>query len=127
MITLQKSTNDELVIFDEMDRQRHAVNFVNQIGLDTHREWFETSDITYLTIMDDSGATCGYFILVAEPNTATVEFRRILIDKSCCGLGQEAIAEMENYSIREMNAQRIWLDVYEDNAIGRIREKITVL
>ena len=49
----------------------------------------------------------------------SVEFRRILIDQNRRGIGQAAIAAMENYCREQWNPKRIWLDVFEDNEIGR--------
>ena len=119
MITLRQSKREELEIFDEMDRQDHARNFVIQTGLETHQEYFNDVRIIYLSIENTSGEFCGYFILALEPDTESVEFRRILIDQKKRGIGQAAIAEMESYCKNEFNVKRIWLDVYEDNEIGK--------
>jgi len=48
-----------------------------------------------------------------------VEFRRVLIDHNNLGIGQTAITEMEKYCKNNLKAKRIWLDVYQDNAIGK--------
>ncbi|MEJ2177411.1 MAG: GNAT family N-acetyltransferase [Gammaproteobacteria bacterium] len=113
------------MIFDDMDRQDHACNFVTQIGLERHQEYFDDPDVTYLSIEDEGGEFSGYFVLVLEPDTESLEFRRILVDQNKRGLGQAAIREMENYSKIKFNVKRIWLDVFEDNAIGRhIYEKM---
>ena len=86
--------------------------------------WRVRSNIRYLNIEQD-GKFCGYFILGNEPETDSVEFRRILLDKDARGVGQLAIIEMEDYCQREFNMNRIWLDVYADNAIGiHIYEKL---
>ena len=125
MISLRPSKREELEIFDEMDRQDHARNFVIQTGLGTHQKYFIDPKITYLSIENSSGEFCGYFILVLEPDTESVEFRRILIDQKKRGIGQAAISEMESYCKNEFNVKRIWLDVYEDNEIGiHIYEKM---
>ena len=125
MISLRPSKREELEIFDEMDRQDHARNFVIQTGIEAHQRYFSDSGISYLSIINSSGEFCGYFILVLEPDTESVEFRRILIDQKKRGIGQAAIAEMESYCKTEFNVKRIWLDVYEDNEIGmHIYEKM---
>lgn len=125
MISLKPSKKEELEKFDEMDRQDHARNFVIQTGLETHQKCFSDPKVTYLCIENCSGEFCGYFILVSEPETESVEFRRILIDQEKRGIGQAAISEMERYCKREFNVNRIWLDVYEDNEIGmHIYEKM---
>ena len=125
MISLRPSKREELVIFDAMDRQAHARQFVNQTGLATHREYFDDPAIIYLSIDDDAGEFCGYFILVRDADDASVEFRRILVDGQKRGIGQAAIAAMESYCKSRFKTNRIWLDVYEDNEIGmHIYEKM---
>lgn len=118
MIELRLAREDELETFDALDRQGHASRFVVQTGIDTHRENFSRPDITYLSI-EREGEFCGYFILVREAERDSVEFRRILIDRDRRGIGQAAILAMERYCQQQWNPKRIWLDVYEDNEIGR--------
>ena len=125
MILLRPSKRDELETFAGMERQAHANRFVNPTDLETHQNNFDNGEVTYLSIENSSGEFLGYFILVVEPDTESVEFRRILIDQNKRGVGQIAIAEMENYCRERLNVKRIWLDVYEDNAIGmHIYEKM---
>ena len=118
MLSLRPSRRDELEIFDELDRQDHARNFVIQTGIETHQKYFRDPKITYLSIEDSSAELCGYFILVLESESGSIEFRRILIDQKKRGIGQAAIRAMENYCKNKFNRKRIWLDVYEDKKIG---------
>jgi len=122
---LRLSTKSELEIFDHLDHQSHAVSFVAKTGLKLHQSYFNDPGINYLSIENDNGEFSGYFILVIESLNQSVEFRRILIDHENLGIGQIAIAEMEKYCKDNFNVKRIWLDVYEDNAIGKhIYEKL---
>ena len=118
MISLQPSKREELEKFDAMDRQGHAREYVLQTGIETHRQYFDDPCITYLSIKNEGGEFCGYFILVLEPDTGSVEFRRILIDQHRRGIGQPAISEMEKYCKNVLAVERIWLDVFDDNEIG---------
>ena len=117
-IELGLARKRDLEIFDRMDRQSHASQFVIQTGLATHRQNFNNPCIFYLNIESD-GEFCGYFILVREAENDSVEFRRILIDQHRRGVGQAAIGAMENFCRQEWNPKRIWLDVFEDNEVGR--------
>ena len=118
-VILRPTRADELEILDAMDRQDHANQYVIQTGIEQHRKNFNDPDITYLCIENSRGELCGYFILVIEAGGKSVEFRRILIDRDRRGIGQTAITEMETYCQRQWQLDRIWLDVYEDNEIGR--------
>ena len=125
MIRLRPATRDELEIFDALDREAHARDFVIQTGLDTHNENFDDPAIRYLAIIGKDGEFCGYFILVREANGISIEFRRILIARDRRGVGQAAIGEMERYCRNSFAARRIWLDVFDDNAIGiHVYEKL---
>lgn len=125
VISLRRSTAQELELFDQLDRQNHAQRFVFKTGLAKHREYFDDPKITYLTIENDQGEFCGYFMLAEDQQPQTVEFRRIIIEPNQRGVGQAAILEMEKYCKQHFAAQKIWLDVFEDNEIGiHIYEKL---
>ena len=119
MISLRTSTRSELTIFDEMDRQDHAVKFITQIGLKKHNQFFDDPSITYLSIENHSGELSGYIVLVLEGDNESLELRRILIDQTKRGVGQAAIRETEKYGREKFGVNRIWLDAFEDNAVGR--------
>jgi len=125
MVTLRLAQEKELELFVEMELQTHAVRFVHSTDLDLHKREFNNPNIIYLSIENLENELCGYFILVIETDTESIEFRRIVIDETCRGIGQAAIREMENYCRNFSNAKRIWLDVYEDNMVGKyIYEKL---
>ena len=125
MIKLRESEEEELKIFVEMEEQPHAKKFINGTDLETHKNNFKDHNIIYLSIENKNGELVGYFILAVEPSNGDVEFRRILIDENQLGIGQIAIAKMENYCREELSCKRIWLDVYEENIKGKcIYEKL---
>lgn len=99
-----------------MGYQNHVGTYLNLKSLKTHKNEFNKNNIFYLSIISSSGLLAGYFILRKEKNTKTVQFKRILIDEKHLGIGQEAILAMEKYCASELNANRIWLDVYERNS-----------
>ena len=124
-IRLRKSRRDELPLFRDMAAQPHARRFVLQISLEDHQKNFVRDDFTYLTIETESGETAGYFMLVYEEENDAVEFGRICLDRDHRGIGQQAIALMEEYCRVEIGCRFIWLDVFEDNPRGiHIYEKL---
>lgn len=125
MISLRPSRKDELPFFASMEKQSHASRFVNSTDLETHLKNYHRKNIIYLSIENNNKELSGYFILVKEPDEESIEFHRVLIDQNKRGIGQLAITKMEQYCKKELNAKRIWLDVYEDNEIGKhIYEKM---
>ena len=124
-IRLRQSRRDELALFRDMAAQPHARRFVLQISLEDHQKNFDRDDFTYLTIETESGETAGYFILVYEQENNAMEFGRICLDQDHRGVGQQAIALMEDYCRDEIGCASIWLDVFEDNPRGiHIYEKL---
>lgn len=124
MVKLRESKRQELKIFVEMELQPHAHAFINATDIITHQRNFAEPGIVYLSIVKDS-ELAGYFILAKAPGDEDIEFRRVLIDQNRRGIGQIAIARMEQYCRDNLNGKRIWLDVYEDNARGKhIYEKL---
>ena len=119
MVTLRLSDISELVTFQAIENQPHARQFIIDTTTGTHRRNFADPDIVYLSIDNVAGKLAGYFILALERDTASVEFRRIVIDRDERGIGQAAIRQMERYCREELAAKRIWLDVFEDNEVGR--------
>ena len=125
MISLRHSTEKELKVFVAMELQAHAIQFVNSMDLDSHKRKFKNPNTIYLSIENNKNEVAGYFILVVEADTESIEFHRIVIDENCRGIGQLAIREMENYCRKVLSARRIWLDVYDHNLVGRhIYEKL---
>ena len=107
-----------------LDRQHHATPFINPIPAELHLQQMAHPDFVYPRIEIPEQAMAGYFLLVAEPDNC-VEFRRIVIDENARGIGQLSILQMEEYCREFMGARRIWLDVYDDNAIGQhVYEKL---
>lgn len=119
MITLKPSEEKELKLFADMESQAHANRFVNSTGLELHKTNFKKPNTIYLSIKNSEGEVSGYFILVIEADPESIEFHRVVIDENCRGIGQDSIREMEKYCRNILNAKRIWLDVYEDNLIGK--------
>jgi len=76
---------------------------------------FTEVNTTYLCIINLSNIILGYFILVRSAQKNSIQLKRILISKESLGIGQRALAKLEEYCISVMGINRIWLDVYDDN------------
>ncbi|RZV48875.1 MAG: N-acetyltransferase [Pseudomonadales bacterium] len=118
MIELRDTVADELATFCEMDRDADTREHITLYSLKEHQREFERADIVYLSIYAAS-KLAGYFILALDPDSRSVEFRRIVVSAKGSGIGQAAIAAMETYCIERLQRQRIWLDVFESNSRGR--------
>ena len=125
MIKLRPIQEKELKNIVMMELQTHANKYVNSVGIELHKKNFKKPNIIYLSIDKNDEKLSGYFILANEVDSKSVEFRRIVIDENSLGIGQIAIKEMEAYCQKILKSRRIWLDVYEDNVVGKhIYEKM---
>lgn len=119
MIKLRPAHRHELTLFASMQAQPHASAFLTPKTLAQHQAQFDDPAITYLSVVlnDSPEVVAGYFVLVDEGES--IEFRRIVIDQSHRGLGQGAINLMQQWCVARFGPRRIWLDVYDDNVIGK--------
>ncbi len=128
MITLRLSKAEELAAFHDIERQPHAQPFLINYTLERHQQGFVTAEIIYLTIVHESFDLVGYIILEVEGDGKSIEFRRIAIDQNCLGIGQLTIQALESFCQETLQAERIWLDVFDDNHKGmHIYEKLGYL
>ena len=118
MIEVREAQAEELMDFQQMDRDHDTREHITHYSLADHRREFARAEITYLSIREDT-RQIGYFILAADTDAGSVEFRRIVIAEKGRGYGQAAIAAMEAYCVERWRCERIWLDVYETNPRGR--------
>ena len=105
-----------------MDQEPHASPFINPTPVEVHTSGISGDRHVYLGIRLDRKLV-GYFILVPEdiqPDKASsVELRRILVSAGHRGIGQRSMQLAEAWCREKIGRDRIWLDVYEDNTVGR--------
>lgn len=115
MIFIRSAQYSDLIGFSQLDSQAHVRDFFSHKSLEVHQRDFRSESIVYLSIVDEFGSVIGYFILQTKIDGKTINFKRILVDYDHLGVGQGAISAMEDYCTNKFEANRIWLDVYEDN------------
>ena len=101
-----------------MENGNETTEYIIPYSLTKHQNEFQKQNIIYLSIFYHKTLS-GFFILNNEPESKSVEFRRIVISNKGNGLGQSAIKEMHSYCKNSLNAESVWLDVFEHNSRGR--------
>jgi len=125
MISLRKTVASELKQISDMGYQTHVGSFLNQTSLEKHKHDFNNTDVIYLSVLNTSGKLAGYVIIHKKKQFGSIQLKRILIDENYLGIGTEVIEATEQYCARVLNATRLWLDVYVDNARAvRVYEKL---
>ena len=85
-----------------------------------HRELMTDPDVRYLRIEDDAGAFIGFVQLTGlSEASGSVRLRRIVMDTPGRGLGRPAMLALCALIFGEWGMERVWLDVFEDNARAR--------
>ncbi len=94
-------------------------NFIWQGTAEQHQN--EIADPNHLLVVfieKESGSRVGYALVGLDPKSDVFELRRIAIEQKGRGLGREAMLGFLRYAFEERCANRFWLDVYPDNAVG---------
>jgi diamine N-acetyltransferase len=91
--------------------------FVGQYDTKKHKDVIDDDDGLHLSIIEKSNSSLiGYIILAGLTNTNdSIEFRRIVVSEKGKGFGKDSLILVKKYCFENLNAHRIWLDVYEDN------------
>jgi RimJ/RimL family protein N-acetyltransferase len=61
----------------------------------------------------------GFVILVLDPDSRSVEFRRIVVTEPDRGIGTEVVQQVLDLCRGNLGRTRVWLDVFESNARAR--------
>jgi diamine N-acetyltransferase len=124
MIKLRESAEAEIDLFIGFENSADVSEFIIPSSFEKHRTDMLKPEIIYLSIIDE-GSLLGFIMLVMEVDLQSIEFRRIVVDSKDKGVGQFAIREMEHYCKNNLDANRIWLDVFDANQRGKhIYEKL---
>ncbi len=91
--------------------------FVGQYDTNKHKDVINDDDGLHLSIIEKSNSSLiGYIILAGLTNTNdSIEFRRIVVSEKGKGFGKDSLTLVKKHCFENLNAHRIWLDVFEDN------------
>ena len=77
-------------------------------------------DARYYIGEDKEGAMEGYAILRGiKEDSRSIELKRIVVGEVGRGMGRRILTELMSIAFGELNAHRLFLDVYDDNARAR--------
>ena len=123
-VSVERAAADDADQFADWEREPSTQQFILPYSANEHRRKMTDPNLVYLRILDD-GILAGFFILSLDPDRHSTEFRRVVVPEKNRGIGQAAIAAMEQFCRNRLQRNRLWLDVFEDNYRGRhIYEKL---
>ncbi len=89
---------------------------VFQWSKEQHIEIIEGKDTLHLIIEDQSGQKVGYAIIAGlESKNKSIELRRVVIDKKNKGYGTEFLKLMKEYTFKDLEFHKLWLDFFDTN------------
>lgn len=117
IINLRYSTVNDLEFVCELEADQENARFIIPWSMYIHKKALEDKDILHLIIEErTSHEPVGYIIIAGLENpNKSLELRRITIAKKGKGYGKEAFKIIKNWAFHVFNANRLWLDVKEDN------------
>lgn len=84
-----------------------------------HLSAMKDPDCRYFMI-EDEGRSIGFVLLAGlRGENSAVEFRRIVVAEKGRGFGRAAVEAVKRYCFEELDAHRLWLDVFDDNNRAR--------
>jgi diamine N-acetyltransferase len=103
-----------------LERTSIARAYVGQWTEERHRAALSGGDARYLVVDRPEGGLAAFAILrgLAETSHA-IELKRIVVATPEKGLGRRMLVELIRIAFEELDAHRLFLDVFEDNARAR--------
>lgn len=96
-----------------------ARQFVGQWSEERHRATLTGGDARYY-VSEDAGGIEAYVILRGlREDSRSIELKRIVVGVPERGLGRRILTEIIRIAFRELQAHRLFLDVFDDNARAR--------
>lgn len=113
-VHLSKSNDLERIIEIETDPENYDYTWHN-----TREEYLELmeDESIYLTAFRKKGHSeiIGYSIMAHDPKADSLELRRMAVMEKNKGYGQEIIQGIKKFAFTDLNAHRLWLDVFTFN------------
>jgi diamine N-acetyltransferase len=117
---LRQATLDDIPAILALERTPMAREFVGQWSEARHRATLAGGDARYLVSETEWGEVQAYAILRGiQESSRAIELKRIVVAVPERGIGRRILSELMRIAFRELDAHRLFLDVYEDNARAR--------
>lgn len=121
-LIIEKMTKEEIPALMEIEHDPANSIFIWTNTKEEHEA--ELSDPNVLTLAvkgREDGLIVGYVIVDLDFESEWFEVKRIAFrpDQKGKGYGRETLAALIRYAFEEMKLNKVWLEAYADNQIGR--------
>jgi diamine N-acetyltransferase len=116
---LRRAITQDLPFLLELEQRFFILGLVNRDDADTHRQKMADTNCAYF-IAEEAYGRVGYVVLHGLTEASrSVELQRIAVAEPGRGLGRLTLTLVIEKVFRELGANRLWLDVFEDNHRAR--------
>jgi diamine N-acetyltransferase len=118
-MTMRRASIGDLPFIIRLEQQFHALNLVGADDLATHQQRMNDPDFEFW-IAEHQGTPAGHVILRGILSVdRSMELMRIVVSQPGQGLGRKVLRAIIDKVFDELEAHRLWLDVFEHNTRAR--------
>jgi len=119
-MVLRAAVTEDIPALVALEKKPFARKFVGQWSEERHRATLSGGNARYLLSESEPDRLEAYVILrgLGEDNRA-IELKRIVVASPGQGLGRKILAEVIRIAFEDLQAHRLFLDVFDDNARAR--------
>ncbi len=111
-----KSSNEDIDFIMKLENLEENYGLILGNTKEEHREYLNNTSYLVLIILDKATKKrLGYILNKIDSKTKVLELRRFALEEKGSGYGREILGAFIDYSFKELDINRIWLDVYEYN------------
>lgn len=116
-IEIRRTEPKDLSLVLEAEQHPENAMYVYQWSKEEHLSSLTNPNIRhYVIINKETQSLVGYVILDDVLNSSSsINLRRIVITKKGAGIGKVTLELIKEIAFKELNAHRLWLDVFTDN------------
>lgn len=119
-LDLRPARDEDVAWIVEQEQREEFAAFIQRWPAETHKANLADPDCRYLTAEQGEAGPCGYVILKGLGTAArSIELARMVAAEPGRGLGKAMLREVIRQAFGEIGANRLWLDVFDDNERAR--------
>ena len=114
-LELRITNKNDLPFVVKTEKEASKDGFVTSQKVEEHEVFLGDKDIRHLIIENDERSV-GYILLAGlEDENDNIEFMRIVVSEKGKGYGRKSLKLVKQLVFEELNAHRLWLDVFDFN------------
>jgi RimJ/RimL family protein N-acetyltransferase len=118
--TLRQAREADLDWIVSLERREDFAPFICRWPREVHTRNLSDADMLYLLAVDPHGQNVAFVILAGLRSVArSIELVRIVVNRPGTGVGKPLLRRVINLAFNDLNANRLWLDVFDDNDRAR--------